>query len=100
MFDVLVAAAAGLIAGIVVTLAVVRFRAARAPDAAPSRPAALDPYEDGRTQRVLAAFPFAAFLIDSGGIVRYVNAAAEELFAIHAARAVGQALIAVVPSVA
>jgi two-component system, OmpR family, phosphate regulon sensor histidine kinase PhoR len=100
MLDALVAAAAGLIAGIVVTLAVVRIRTARAPYAAPARPAALDPYEDGRTQRVLAAFPFAAFLIDSGGIVRYVNAAAEDLFEIHAERAIGQALIAVVPSVA
>jgi two-component system, OmpR family, phosphate regulon sensor histidine kinase PhoR len=100
MLDALVAAAAGLIAGIVVTLAIARIRTARAPYAAPARPAALDPYEDGRTQRVLAAFPFAAFLIDSGGIVRYVNAAAEELFDIHAERAVGQALIAVVPSVA
>ncbi len=100
MLDALVAAAAGLIAGSLVTLAVGRFRSARAPYAAPVRPAALDPYEDGRTQRVLAAFPFAAFLIDSGGIVRYVNAAAEELFEIHAERAVGQALIAVVPSVA
>ncbi len=100
MLDALVAAAAGLIAGSLVTLAVGRFRSARAPYAAPARPAALDPYEDGRTQRVLAAFPFAAFLIDSGGIVRYVNAAAEELFEIHAERAIGQALIAVVPSVA
>jgi two-component system phosphate regulon sensor histidine kinase PhoR len=100
MLDALVAAAAGLIAGIVVTLAVGRFRAARAPYAAPSRPAALGPYEDGRTQRVLAAFPFAAFLIDSGGIVRFVNSAAEEMFEIHAERAIGQALIAVVPSVA
>ncbi len=100
MLDALVAAAAGLIAGIVVTLAVGRFRSARAPYAAPSRPAALGPYEDGRTQRVLAAFPFAAFLIDSGGIVRFVNSAAEEMFEIHAERAIGQALIAVVPSVA
>jgi len=100
MLDVLVAAAAGLIAGIAVTLAVGRLRAAQAPYAAPSRPPALDPYEEGRTQRVLDAFPFAAFLIDAGGIVRFANEAAEELFEIHAERAIGQALIAVVPSVA
>jgi two-component system phosphate regulon sensor histidine kinase PhoR len=100
MLDALVAAPAGIVAGIAVTLAVQRIRADRAPVAAPSGPSAPGPYEDGRTQRVLAAFPFAAFLIDAGGIVRYVNEAAEELFEISAPRAIGQALIAVVPSVA
>ena len=100
MFDALLAALAGLVAGVAATLAVWRVRAARAPYADPVRPSAPGPYEDGRTQRVLAAFPFAAFLIDSGGVVRYVNAAAEELFEIQAQRAIGQALIAVVPSVA
>lgn len=100
MLDALVALAAGVVAGIAVTLAVQRLRRARAPDAVPAYPSAPGPYEDGRTQRVLAAFPFAAFLIDSGGVVRYVNPAAEELFEIHAERANGQALIAVVPSVA
>lgn len=58
------------------------------------------PYDDDRTQRVLAAFPFAAFLIDSNGVVRFVNDAAERLFEIRAERAIGRALIAVVPSVA
>jgi two-component system, OmpR family, phosphate regulon sensor histidine kinase PhoR len=100
VLDALVAGLAGLVAGIAVTLAVWRVRASRAPNASPARPSAPGPYEDGRTQRVLAAFPFAAFLIDSNGIVRFVNQAAEELFEIHAERAVGQALIAVVPSVA
>jgi signal transduction histidine kinase len=100
VLDALVAALAGALAGIAVTLAVQRIRANRAPYAAPARPSAPGPYEDGRTQRVLAAFPFAAFLIDGGGVVRYVNAAAEELFEISAARSIGQALIAVVPSVA
>lgn len=100
MLDALVAASAGVLAGIVVTLTVQRVRARRAPYAAPVRPSAPGPYEDGRTQRVLAAFPFAAFLIDSGGVVRFVNEAAEELFGIQARRAVGQSLIAVVPSVA
>jgi two-component system phosphate regulon sensor histidine kinase PhoR len=100
VLDALVAGLAGLVAGIAVTLAVWRVRAARAPNALPARPSAPGPYEDGRTQRVLAAFPFAAFLIDSNGIVLFVNQAAEELFEIHAERAVGQALIAVVPSVA
>lgn len=99
MVDALVAAAAGIVAGTGVTLAVQRVRTARAPSTAPAGPSAPGPYEDGRTQRVLAAFPFAAFLIDAGGIVRYVNSAAEELFDVQAQRAIGQALIAVVPSV-
>jgi two-component system, OmpR family, phosphate regulon sensor histidine kinase PhoR len=103
MPEALVAAVAGIVAGVAVTLVVQRMqrvRAARAPYAVPVGPSAPSPYEDGRTQRVLAAFPFAAFLIDSTGVVRYVNEAAEELFEIQAKRAVGQSLIAVVPSVA
>src|ERR1700684_4273672 len=100
MIEALVAVLAGIVAGVAATLVVQRVRAARAPYAVPPGPTAPSPYEDDRTQRVLAAFPFAAFLIDAGGIVRYANTAAEELFDIHAERAVGQALIAVVPSVA
>jgi two-component system phosphate regulon sensor histidine kinase PhoR len=100
MLEALAAALAGIAAGVAATLIVQRLRAARAPYAVPARPLAPGPYEDGRTQRVLAAFPFAAFLIDSAGVVRYVNEAAEELFEIQAKRAVGQSLIAVVPSVA
>jgi two-component system phosphate regulon sensor histidine kinase PhoR len=100
MLDSVVAALGGVAAGVVATLISVRIHASRTPFTTPVRPTAPSPYEDDRTQRVLAAFPFAAFLIDAGGIVRYANTAAEELFDIHAERAVGQALIAVVPSVA
>jgi two-component system phosphate regulon sensor histidine kinase PhoR len=100
MLDALLAALAGLAAGIAVTLAIGRLRAARAPRAFQPGYSTPGPYEDGRTQRVLAAFPFAAFLIDAGGVIRFVNEAAEELFDIRAERAIGQALIAVVPSVA
>jgi two-component system phosphate regulon sensor histidine kinase PhoR len=103
MLDALVAAVVGLVAGVAVTLVVQhvqRERAARTPYSVPAGPSTPSPYEDGRTQRVLAAFPLAAFLLDSAGVVRYVNEAAEELFEIQAKRAVGQALIAVVPSVA
>jgi two-component system phosphate regulon sensor histidine kinase PhoR len=99
VLDPLLAAAGGLVAGAGATLVVVRWRAGRAPDTAPERPAPPGPYDDGRTQRVLAAFPFAALLIDAAGIVRYVNVAAEQLFDIQAERAVGQSVIAVVPSV-
>ena len=100
MLDPSLAAAGGLIAGAGVTLAAVRARARRAPDAVPERPLLPGPYDDGRTQRVLAAFPFAAFLIDAAGTVRYVNVAAEQLFDIQAERAVGRSIITVVPSVA
>src|SRR5271167_3361686 len=100
MFDALVAAVAGILAGVAVTLAVQRVRASQPAHAVPAGPSDPGPYDDDRTQRVLAAFPFAAFLIDSAGIVRHVNQAAAELFEIQASRAIGQALIAVVPSVA
>ena len=100
MVDPLVATLGGLVAGSVVTLAVQRARSARMPVFASDGPAPPGPYDDDRTQRVLAAFPFAAFLIDARGVVRFANRAAERQFDIHAERAVGQALIAVVPSVA
>jgi PAS domain-containing protein len=95
MIDALVAAFLGILAGIAVTLAVQRVRAGSDPYPSPARPNLPGPYEDGRTQRMLAAFPFAAFLLDSTGVVRYVNAAAEELFeasdrpSAHRRRAVG-----------
>jgi two-component system phosphate regulon sensor histidine kinase PhoR len=100
MLDALVAALAGIVAGIAATLAVQRARRSRAPFAAGDDRAAPGPYDDERMQRVLAAFPLAAFLVDAGGIVRFVNAAAEDLFDIRAERALGRALIAVVPSIA
>jgi two-component system phosphate regulon sensor histidine kinase PhoR len=100
VLDPVIAATGGLIAGATAATIVLRARAAQRPAVALARPPIPGPYEDDRTQRVLAAFPFAAFLIDSAGIVRFVNAAAEQLFDIHAERVVGQAMIAVVPSVA
>ena len=100
MIDPLVTALGGAVAGALAVFAIGRARAGHIPQTLPARPDYPDAYEDARTHRVLAAFPFAAFLIDAAGIVRFVNEAAEELFAIDATRAVGQALIAVVPSVA
>jgi two-component system phosphate regulon sensor histidine kinase PhoR len=100
VLDPMVALLGGGAAGVVATLLAVRTRGGRAPSSVPPRPAVPGPYEDGRTQRVLAAFPFAAFLIDAHGVVRYLNTAAERLFDIQAERSVGQALIAVVPSMA
>jgi PAS domain S-box-containing protein len=51
------------------------------------------------TRRVLRALPFAAFVFDRSGRLTFVNAAAESLFGITAARSVGRVLIEVVPSV-
>ena len=100
MIDALVATLGGLVAGSVVTLAVQRVRASNAPIFAADGPLVPGPYDDDRTQRVLAAFPFAAFLVDAGGIVRFANDAAERLFEIQADRVIGRAMIAAVPSVA
>jgi two-component system phosphate regulon sensor histidine kinase PhoR len=99
MIEPLVAAILGAATGAVGALAVKRVRDA-APPIDPPGPALPGPYDDERTRRVLAALPFAAFLIDARGVVRFVNPAAETLFQIRAARVTGQGLIAVVPSVA
>src|ERR1700744_1355434 len=100
MIEPLVTALGGAVAGALAVAVLGRARAGRATQTFPVRPDQPDAYEDERTHRVLAAFPFAAFLIDANGIVRFANDAAEELFEINAERAAGQALIAVVPQVA
>jgi two-component system phosphate regulon sensor histidine kinase PhoR len=91
-------AAIGLGAGVLLAVAVGR---ARSPHASPAPPTAVPPgpYDDDRTHRVLDALPVAAFLVDARGTVRFLNVAAERLFRVLAERSVGQALIAVVPSV-
>ena len=48
------------------------------------------PADSDAAQRVLAALPFAAFLIDGGSRVRYLNAAAESLFETDAQRSTGR----------
>lgn len=55
--------------------------------------------DEGASQRLLGALPFAAFVFDRGGRLTFVNAAAESLFGIAAARSHGRVLIEVVPSV-
>jgi two-component system phosphate regulon sensor histidine kinase PhoR len=89
----------GLLAGVVLTLAVGRGRSrARrilsSPSVAPAGET-IAAVED----RLLRALPFAAIAVDPGGRVRLVNPVAEELFNIVEGRAVGRALIEVVPSV-
>jgi len=51
------------------------------------------------TQGVLRALPFAALLFDRAGRLTFLNAAAESLFGVTAARSQGRVLIEVVPSV-
>ncbi len=100
MIDPLVAAVLGVAAGAAGALGARRLRDARGAPFERPEPEAPGPYDDDRTRRVLAALPFAAFLIDARGVVRFVNPAAEALFEIRAERVTGQGLIAVVPSVA
>ena len=90
------AAAAGALAGAAAVTLVWRSAARRGLDAPETPlPPAIDPAE-----RVLGRLPFAAFVVDEGGRVTVFNAAAEELFGVAPARAVGRALIEVIPSVA
>jgi two-component system phosphate regulon sensor histidine kinase PhoR len=94
----LLTALAGLICGCLVTLALVRARAERTTTTPlpPERPLeSVEAVED----RVLRALPFAAIALDLHGRVRLVNPAAEALFSIVETRAIGRALIEVVPSV-
>jgi two-component system phosphate regulon sensor histidine kinase PhoR len=100
VIDPLVAAVLGVAAGAAGALGARRLRDARGAPFERPEPEAPGPYDDDRTRRVLAALPFAAFLIDARGVVRFVNPAAEALFEIRAERVTGQGLIAVVPSVA
>jgi two-component system phosphate regulon sensor histidine kinase PhoR len=55
--------------------------------------------DDARVARLVGALPFAAFTIDGKLRVRVFNAAAASLFGVDPARAVGRALIEVIPSV-
>jgi two-component system phosphate regulon sensor histidine kinase PhoR len=61
-------------------------------------PAPPEPDHD-RAARLVDALPFAAFTVDAGARVRVFNAAAGALFGVDRARAVGRALIEVIPSV-
>ena len=89
-------AAAGGVAGAAVTLASLRGRA-RAPIV--PEPARDPAGGDATARRLLSALPFAAFLVDADLRVRVFNAAAQRLFDVRADRAVGRALIELVPSV-
>jgi two-component system phosphate regulon sensor histidine kinase PhoR len=91
--------ALGVLLGAVVTYAALRWGSARGGasagvlDELPNEP------EIDRAVRLLEALPFAAFTVDAGLRVRVFNAAAASLFEVDRGRAVGRAIIEVVPSV-
>jgi two-component system phosphate regulon sensor histidine kinase PhoR len=97
-FDVL-AGSAGALAGIIATYVALRPRLTAAPPApAAASSQAAQPDED-RAARLLAALPFAAFLVDERARVRVFNNAAAVLFTVDPDWAIGRAIIEVVPSV-
>ena len=94
----LVSLSLGALAGITVTYAA--FRAVDGSRAAAQREIVPPPASPpDRVARLVEALPFAAFTVERNGRVRVFNAAAAALFGIDGARAVGRALIEVIPSV-
>jgi two-component system phosphate regulon sensor histidine kinase PhoR len=92
--------AAGVLAGIALTLAVMRSARAAERSAGQRREApASGDADPGRAARLVDTLPFGAFTVDARGRVRVFNAAAAELFGVDALRAAGRALIEVIPSV-
>lgn len=96
-FDVAVGALGALL-GAVVTYAAVRLGEGNSTSPARELPAARES-DDARVARLVGALPFAAFTIDGKLRVRVFNAAAAALFGVDSGRAVGRALIEVIPSV-
>jgi two-component system phosphate regulon sensor histidine kinase PhoR len=99
MLDSALVALAGAVAGAAIAIVALRRPSGGAHSSQTATFSQPGPYDDRRTTLVLAALPLPALLVDSGGIVRFVNPAAEALFGIESARAVGRAMIIVVPSV-
>jgi two-component system, OmpR family, phosphate regulon sensor histidine kinase PhoR len=88
-----------VLAGIAATYGVLRAAGARHSGAADrSDPAPPIPAGDGVAQLV-EALPFAAFTVDERARVRVFNAAAGALFDVDRERALGRAIIEVIPSV-
>jgi two-component system phosphate regulon sensor histidine kinase PhoR len=90
--------ALGALVGAAVTAVVLRV-STRTPAGTPREPATSEPREDERATRLLRTLPFPLFIADPRGRVRVFNAAAAMLFGVDAQRALGRALIEVIPSV-
>jgi len=90
--------ALGALLGAVVTYAALRLGDGNSASPAREMPAPRES-DDARVVRLVGALPFAAFTIDGKLRVRVFNAAAASLFGVDSARAVGRALIEVIPSV-
>jgi two-component system, OmpR family, phosphate regulon sensor histidine kinase PhoR len=88
-----------VLAGVAATYAAMRAAAVRRAGAADrSDPAPTVPAGD-RVAQLVEALPFAAFTVDERARVRVFNAAAGALFDVDRARALGRAIIEVIPSV-
>ncbi len=93
-----VAGALGALVGVAATCAAL-WRRGFAKNGAPV-PQPVDGHEaEEHAERLVGALPFAAFTVDGRGRVHLFNAAAEQLFDVAPGRAVGRALIEVIPSV-
>jgi two-component system, OmpR family, phosphate regulon sensor histidine kinase PhoR len=93
-----VALALGALAGVAATYAALRASSGERTAAPRAVPAPADGDGD-RAARLVDALPFAAFTVDGRSRVLVFNAAACALFGVDRARAIGRALIEVVPSV-
>jgi two-component system phosphate regulon sensor histidine kinase PhoR len=91
--------ALGALLGAVVTLIAVRSSGTRVPAAPRRDPAVPREPDDARVARLVGALPFAAFTIDGQLRVRVFNAAAATLFGVDGGRAIGRAIIELIPSV-
>jgi two-component system phosphate regulon sensor histidine kinase PhoR len=88
----------GALAGIVATYAALRTAGRDRASAQRDVPMPPEPEQD-RAARLVDALPFAAFTVDAGARVRVFNAAAAALFGLDRARALGRAVIELIPSV-
>ena len=93
-----VAGGLGALAGVAATYAALRPRLARPVRVEETVPAAAGTDEE-LTARVVSTLPFSVFTVDARGRVRVFNRASVALFGVRLERAIGRALIEVIPSV-
>src|ERR1700676_3709791 len=95
----LIAGALGALAGIAATFGVLRAAGARRSAAGARSDPPPEDSEGDRVARLVEALPFAAFTVDERARVRVFNVAAGALFDVDRGRALGRAIIEVIPSV-